>query len=211
MLGAIHRASIVIAMLIFSAQTIIGQSDKAISQTIDIADGPLVGHAIGSMVVMNAPCFYGSPYHYEINSQGELRVQGPILCGNLKAGGGQLVCYLDPQLRCQSRTDFSGGAGVPFAIDEQGVKTNNKTYPWTNVREALGLMPAIQRRAKEKCNTVLSWQAVDKKRSPPSTPSADERQERESCAPMLEQMCASAHGSAAKLSDGKDVSALCPR
>jgi hypothetical protein len=93
-------------------------------------------------------------------------------------------------------------------INENGVKVSDKIHPWANPQEAIALMPSIQTRAKEKCNEVLFWQALDKK-SNRTTSSAERVQAQESCKLTLEQICASAHGGAAVLSSGKDISVLC--
>jgi hypothetical protein len=71
-LGPICRASFAIAMFIFAVRPAVGQTDRPIAQTSDITDGSLVGRAVGHMTVMKSPCCYGTPYHYQINSDGEL-------------------------------------------------------------------------------------------------------------------------------------------
>jgi hypothetical protein len=178
---------------------------------MEIQEGPLIGHPVAGMTMMNAPCVYGDHFHYEIHPDGELRVFGPITCGEVKGGaGGEQVCYLDPQLRCQSRQGFSLGAGTPYLINENGVKVGDKIYPWANPQEAIALMPSVQTRAKEKCNVVLFWQALDTKNNR-MTESAERVREQESCKLTLEQICASAHGRSAVLGNGKDVTVLCQR
>jgi hypothetical protein len=67
------------------------------------------------------------------------RVLGPLVCGNSKgnSSGGEDICFLNPQLTCQSRTGFSSGAAAPYAINESGVKVGNKVVPWVNPQEAV--------------------------------------------------------------------------
>jgi hypothetical protein len=174
--------------------------------TVDVHDGAFAGHAAG-ITVMNVPCVYGDRYHYEINSEGVLRVLGPIICGNSKgnSSGGEEICYLNPQLSCQSRTGFSAGAGAPYAINESGVKVGNKVVPWVDPPQAIALMPSIQERAKAQCDSVLFWQAKEKEHNKTtSIPAKMDAQE--GCKPTLAQICASSGG---KLANGKDVSILC--
>jgi hypothetical protein len=181
------------------------------ANTIEIQEGPLIGHRIMGMMIMNAPCVYGDHFHYEINSEGELRVHGPVICGNLTGGGGgEQVCYLDPQLSCLARASFSVGAGTPYAVTESGVQVGNKIYPWANAQQATALFPSIQSRARHKCGEVLFWQSLNKKNNR-MTSSPDEVQSQQSCKLTLQEICASAHGAPAKTSDGKDISLLCPR
>jgi hypothetical protein len=176
----------------------------ATASTVDTQDGPFAGRTIAGMSVMNSPCAYGDHYHYKLNSEGELSTEGPIFCGKVKAGGGEEVCRLSPELTCVSRTALSGNAGVPYGVDGNGVKVGDKTYPWANPQEATALFPAIQARAKAKCDEVLFWQAKDKEHNK-ITSEPSRAQAQASCKQTLEQIC----GSGGKLSNGKDVSILC--
>ena len=209
----ICKAVLITTILLFSLWPSLGVANTTTgANTVEVNDGPLVGHSVPGMIVMNAPCSFGDHYHYTITSLGELRTEAPLVCGNIKnSRGGQLVCYLDPQMRCQARPDFAGGPETTFVINGTGVKTGNKMYAWADPQQAIALMPSIQTRAKDKCNTTLFWQALDAKRKTPITPSVAKVRERESCKPTLEQVCASANGGPAKLDNGKDVSVLCPR
>jgi hypothetical protein len=213
MLTALSRAVLSAVILVFSVCPSISFANMppASANTAEIQEGSLIGHSVAGMTLMNAPCVYGDHFHYEINSDGELRVQGPIICGNLKGGGGgEQVCYLDPQLRCVARQNFSAGAGTPYAVTESGVKVDNKIYPWTNPQRATALFPSIQSRAKHKCNEILFWQSLDRKNNR-ITASSDKAQSEESCKLTLQEICASAHGAPAKTCDGKDISILCQR
>jgi hypothetical protein len=212
MLASLPRAVLLTVILAFSLCLNTGLADTPTTnaRTIEIHEGPLIGHPAG-MTMMNAPCFYGDHFHYEIHSDGELRVYGPITCGKVPSGaGGEQVCYLDPRLRCQARQSFSLGAGTPYSINEHGVKAGDKTYAWANPQEAIALMPSIQTRAKEKCNEVLFWQSLDTKNNRTNS-SAERVREQESCKLTLQQICASAHGRPAVLGNGKDVTVLCQR
>jgi len=200
------RAAVFTGLLIFSLWPNTGPTGTpATANTVELHDGAFAGHPTG-VVFMSAPCVYGDSYHYEIDSTGKLSVLGPLVCGNFKGStGGEEICYLNPQLYCRSRTNFSAGAGAPYAINETGVKAGNKVAPWVDPQQAIALMPSIQTRAKAKCEDVLFWQSKDKQHnSPTSVPSKIEAQER--CKPTLVQICASSGG---KLANGKDISILC--
>src|SRR5580700_11366096 len=196
------RATALTSLLIFSLWPNTSHTEiTATADTVELHDGVFAGHPTG-VVFMNAPCVYGDSYHYEINSAGKLSVLGPLVCGNFKgSAGGEEICYLNPQLSCQSRTSFSAGAGTPYAINETGVKVGNKVVPWVDPQQVIALMPSIQTRAKAKCESVLFWQSKDKQHnSPTSVPSKIEAQE--GCKPTLVQNCASSGG---KLANGKDI------
>jgi hypothetical protein len=200
------RAAVATSLLIFSLWPNAGSTGMpATANTVELHDGAFAGHPTGA-AIMNAPCVYGDSYHYEIDSTGKLSVLGPLVCGNFKGStGGEEICYLNPQLYCRSRTNFSAGAGAPYAINETGVKAGNKVAPWVDPQQAIALMPSIQTRAKAKCENVLFWQSKDKQHnSPTSVPSKIEAQE--GCKPTLVQNCASSGG---KLANGKDISILC--
>ena len=200
------RAAVFTGLLIFSLWPNTGPTGTpATANTVELHDGAFAGHPTG-VVFMSAPCVYGDSYHYEIDSTGKLSVLGPLVCGNFKGStGGEEICYLNPQLYCRSRTNFSAGAGAPYAINETGVKAGNKVAPWVEPQQAIALMPSIQTRAKAKCEDVLFWQSKDKQHSSPtSVPSKIEAQE--GCRPTLVQICASSGG---KLANGKDISILC--
>jgi len=201
------RAAVFTSLLLFSLWPNTGYAQTpATARTVDVLDGAFAGHPAG-ITVMNSPCVYGDRYHYEINSQGALRVLGPIICGSSKANstGGEDICYLNPQLTCQSRTGFSSGTAAPYAINESGVKVGNKIVPWVDPQQATALMPSIQERAKTKCDAALFWQAKDKQNNrPTSIPAKLDAQE--GCKATLVQVCASSGG---KLANGKDISILC--
>ncbi|HEY4708874.1 MAG TPA: hypothetical protein VIH46_01760 [Candidatus Acidoferrales bacterium] len=202
--------NLILVFLVFSN---VGFADTPTTSanTIEIQQGPLIGHRIGGMTIMNAPCVYGDHFHFEINSEGELRVYGPIICGNLKGGGGgEQVCYLDPQLSCLGRPSLSVGAGTPYAITETGVKVGNEVYPWVNAQQATAVFASIQSKAKRKCDETLFWQSLDKKNNRVNSP-PDRVQSQESCKLTLQEICASAHGAPARTGAGKDISVLCQR
>jgi hypothetical protein len=178
----------------------------ATADTVDVHDGAFAGHPAG-ITVMSTPCVYGDRYHYQINSEGVLKVLGPIDCGNSKINsiGGEEICYLNAQLNCVSRTGFSMGAGTPYSTNESGVKVGNKVVPWVDPQKAIALMPSIATRAKAKCDTVLFWQSKEKAQNKTtSIPSKMDAQEE--CKSTLVQICASTGG---KLENGKDISNLC--
>ena len=200
------RAAVLTSVLLFSFWPNIGYPDiPAIADTVDVHDGAYAGHPAG-ITVMSTPCVYGDRYHYELNSEGKLSVLGPLVCGNFKgSSGGEDICYLNPQLSCQSRTGFSAGAGAPYAINDTGVQVGNKTVPWINSQQAIALVPSIKSRAEAKCDTVLFWQAKDKEHNH-VTSITSKMEAQEGCKGTLAQICAS---SAGKLANGKDVSILC--
>jgi hypothetical protein len=200
------RAAVLAGVLLFSLWPNAGQMNSpATADTVDVHDTAFAGHPSGALV-MNQPCVYGDRYHYEIDSEGKLTVLGPLVCGNFKgSSGGEEICYLNPQLRCLSRTGFSAGGGAPYAISDSGVQVGNKTVPWINSQQAIALMPSMKSRAEAKCDTVLFWQAKEKERNKPtSIPSKIEAQE--ACKVTLVQICSSSGG---KLANGKDISVLC--
>lgn len=201
------RAAVIVSYFLFSLWPSGGSPETTpTARTVDVQDRAFAGHEIAGMKIMNAPCVYGDSYHYELTSDGQLSVRGPIICGNYKgAGGGEEVCYLNPQLNCQSRTGFSAGSGEPYAISESGVKVGDKVIPWVDTQQAMALLPSIEERARAKCDSVLFWQAQEKQQNKPtSVPTKLEAQE--GCKPTLVQICASSGG---KLASGKDVSILC--
>jgi hypothetical protein len=118
--------------------------------TVDISEGPVPGHAVGTMKLMDQPCFYGDHFHYELNAEGELRVRGPIVCGRFKAGGGELVCHLDPKLSCQARKEFSASPGVAYAVTEKGVRVGASVYAWTSPEQIPALLDSIRKSARNK-------------------------------------------------------------
>jgi len=209
----LSRGILLNVILVFLVCSNIGFADTPTTSanTIEIQQGPVIGHRIGGMMIMNAPCVYGDHFHYEINSGGELRVYGPIICGNLKGGGGgEQVCYLDPQLSCLGRPSLSVGAGTPYAVTETGVKVGNEMYPWVNAQQATALFASIQSKAEHKCDETLFWQSLDKKNNRVSS-APDRVQSEQSCKLTLQEICASAHGAPARNGDGKDISVLCQR
>jgi hypothetical protein len=132
-----------------SRQSSAQQSPQRAS-TVDISEGPIPGHAVGTMKLMDQPCFYGDHFHYELNSEGELRVRGPIVCGKFKAGGGELVCHLNPQLSCQARKEFSASPGAAYAITEQGVRVGGHLYAWTSPDQVPALLDSIRKSARNR-------------------------------------------------------------
>jgi hypothetical protein len=201
------KTAVFTSLLLVSLWPNTGYPDMpATAATVDVLDGAYSGRPAG-ITVMGKACVYSDRYHYEINSEGALRVLGPILCGNSKMNstGGEEICYLNPQLNCLSRTGFSAGAGAPYAINESGVKAGNKVVPWVDAQKAIALMPSIRSRAKAKCDTVLYWQSKEKAQNKTtSIPSKLDAQE--GCKSTLVQLCASSGG---KLDNGKDISNLC--
>lgn len=202
-----RRAAVLISVLLFSLWLNAGYPQTPpTAKTVDVQDGAYAGHPAG-IVSMNVPCVYGDSYHYEINSEGLLRVLGPLVCGNSKVNstGGEDICFLNPQLTCQSRRGFSSGAAASYTISESGVKVGNKMVPWVDPQQETALVPSIQERAKAKCDTALFWQAKDKQNNrATSIPAKLDAQE--GCKSTLVQICASSGG---KLANGKDVSILC--
>ena len=201
------RTAVLVSVLLFSLWPNAGQVVvPATADTVDVHDGAFAGHPAG-VLVMNQPCVYGDRYHYELSSEGELSVRGPIICGSNSKnfGGGEEICYLNPQLSCLSRTGFSAGAGAPYAINVSGLQVGNKTVPWINSQQAIALMPSIKSRAEAKCDTVLFWQAKEKERNKP-TSITSQMEAQEACKVTLAQLCASSGG---KLANGKDISILC--
>lgn len=200
-------AAVLVSVLLFSLWPNAGQvNSPATADTADLHDGVFTGRLAG-VLVMNQPCVYGDRYHYEIDSQGQLSVRGPIICGgnSKNFGGGEEICYLNPQLSCLSRSGFSLGAGAPYAINNSGVQVGNKTVAWIYPQQAIALMPSIKSRAEAKCDTVLFWQAKEKERNKP-TSITSKIEAQEGCKVTLAQLCASSGG---KLANGKDISILC--
>lgn len=190
----------------------IGHAQNAVTaNTVEITDGPVIGRTVAAMKVMNSSCVYGEHYHFELSPQGELHIHAPITCGRINAGGGELVCILGPELSCQSRKEYGPDPTAPYAVDSSGVHTGRRTYAWVDPSQAAALFDGIRARATGKCNRVLFDQALETKRNPPSTPTPDQSSERTACNPVLRQVCTSAHGGAARLENGKDVSVLCPQ
>ena len=201
------RAAILVGVLLFSLWPNSGQVVvPATADTVDVHDGAFTGHPSG-VTVMNQPCVYGDRYHYEIDSEGKLSVLGPIICGSNSKnfGGGEEICYLNPQLSCLSRTGFSAGAGAPYAINNSGLQVGNKTVPWVYPQQAIAIMPSIKSRAEAKCDTVLFWQAKEKQHNQ-VTSITSKMEAQEGCKVTLAQICASSGG---KLANGKDISILC--
>lgn len=201
------KVAVLTSLLLFSLWPNVGYPDIPVTAaTVDVHDGAYAGHPAG-ITVMSTSCVYGDRYHYEINSEGALRVLGPILCGNSRVNstGGEDICFLNPQLNCLSRTGFSMGGGTPYAIDKNGVKVGNRIVPWLDPVKAVALMPSLAARAKAKCDGVLFWQSKEKAQNKTtSIPSKMDAQE--GCKTTLVQICAS---SAGKLGNGKDISNLC--
>jgi hypothetical protein len=201
------KAAFLTGVLLFSLWPGTGYPGIPITaDTVDVHDGAFAGHAAGIMV-MNTPCVYGDRYHYEINSEGLLRVLGPLVCGNSKVNstGGEDICFLNAQLTCRSRTGFSSGPAAVYVVSESGVKVGNKVVSWVYPQQATALMPSIRERAKTKCDTVLFWQAKDKQNNRPTSIPA-KMDDQEGCKSTLVQICASSGG---KLDNGKDISNLC--
>jgi hypothetical protein len=131
------RAVVLTSILIFSLWNAGQVQMPETADTVDVHDGAFAGHPTG-VTVTNAPCVYGDRYHYELSSDGKLTVLGPLVCGTFKgSSGGEEICYLNPQLNCGSRTGFSAGAGVPYAINESGVKVGSKVVPWSTPSKRL--------------------------------------------------------------------------
>jgi hypothetical protein len=179
--------------------------------TVEISDGPVVGHTIAGMLIANETCWYRDHYHFELTMQGELRIHGPILCGKLNAGGGEQVCIVSPEMSCEARKEYSGGAGGSYSVDASGVHSNGKLYAWTDPVKAAQFLASSKNHAASKCDHTLYTQAQEAKRTTPNPPMPETIQLRQACKPMLERVCSAAHGGAALLENGKDVSVLCPR
>jgi hypothetical protein len=178
------------------------------ANTVEITNGPFSNQPIAGLRIMNEPCSYGSQYHYQINELGELRTEGKTVCGALRPGqGGQLLCNLNPELRCTGAAGSS--AAVTYTVDGRGVAAGNgASVPWANVENARALFPLIQHRAEQKCEEVLRWEAIDKAHGRGS-PAAARAQEQESCRPVLKKYCASFNGGPVRLASGKVISILC--
>lgn len=201
------RTAVLVSVLLFSLWPNARQvNSPATADTVDLHDGAFAGRVAG-VLIMNQPCVYGDRYHYEIDSQGQLSVRGPIICGSNSKnfGGGEEICYLNPQLSCQSRTGFSLGTGAPYSINDTGVQVGNKTVPWIYPQQAIALMPSIKSGAEAKCDTVLFWQAKEKQHNQ-VTSITSKMEAQEGCKVTLAQLCASSGG---KLANGKDISILC--
>jgi hypothetical protein len=191
---------------------LLAQQRPAPASTVEITDGPIPGHAVDGIKLMDAPCSFGAHYHYELTSEGELRVKGPIVCGKFNGvGGGEQVCYLDPQLACQARRAFSPSPGTRYAVNSNGVIVGTRFYPWATPKQAVPLFALVRERAKSKCDEVLFRQAERVKHKKPIVSSDDEIQAQEGCKPILEEICKSARGGLARLRNGKDISVLCLR
>jgi hypothetical protein len=180
--------------------------NEEVAVSVEITEGLVIGHAVHGMLVMNNSCSYRDHYHFELTPQGELRIHGPIVCGKLNAGGGEQVCFLSPELKCEARKDYSGGDGGSFSADSSGVHANGKFYAWTNPGLAARFLAAAKNRAVTKCDHALASQALEAKRTSPNNQLPEVVQQRAICKPMLERICSSAHG---MLDNGKDVSVLC--
>lgn len=185
--------------------------NEEVAVSVEITEGSVIGHTLPGMLIANESCSYRDHYHFELTRQGELRIHGPILCGKLSAGGGEQVCVVSPELSCDARKDYSGGAGGSYSVDASGVRANGKLYAWTEPSKAADFLTSAKNRAIGKCDHTLYFQALEAKRTTPNPVTPETQQLRESCRPMLARICSSAHGSAATLDNGKDVSILCPR
>jgi hypothetical protein len=175
--------------------------------TVDLHDGVFAGRAHGAKL-MDQPCVYGDKYHYEINTLGELGVSGALICGNFKgSAGGEEICHLNPQLECRSRAGINISAGAPYSVSESGVKVGGKIVPWADAPKATALFPAIEARAKAKCDSVLFEESKDQEHDK-SAAIPTRNDEQAGCKATLAQICASASG---RLANGKDVSILCRR
>jgi hypothetical protein len=199
-----------IALLIGWPQLAHAQS-AGTANTVEITEGPVISHTVAEMKVMNSSCVYGDHYHFELTPQGELHVHAPLICGKINAGGGEFVCFLGPELSCQSRKEYSPDPNSPYAVDSNGVHVAGKLYAWADPSQATALFAGIRAKATSKCERVVFEQSINAKRNPPSPPTPDESIEQAACKPVLLQVCSAARGGAAKLSNGKDVSVLCPR
>jgi hypothetical protein len=185
--------------------------NNEVAASVEITDGPVIGHTLPGMVIANETCSYRDHYHFELTRQGELRIHGPILCGKLNAGGGEQVCVMSPELSCEAGKEYSGGAGGTYSVDATGVRANGNLYAWAEPAKAAPFLTAAKDRAVAKCDHTLYMQALEAKRATPNPPTPETTRLRHACTPMLERICSSAHGAAALLDNGKDVSTLCAR
>jgi hypothetical protein len=196
------------ALACLGASPITRAQGSATAVTLEITSGPVIGHRVASMIVMNSPCFYGDHFQFELTDEGELRVHAPLVCGKVNAGGGELICILGPELTCKARKEYSPDPDSAYAVDARGVSTGGKLYAWADPQQAATLFAGVRARATRTCDRVLFDQAADARRNSSSTPTPDVVADRASCKPVLVRACSA---TPAKLSNGKDVSILCPR
>jgi hypothetical protein len=168
--------------------------------TVDFVDPAFAGKPSGA-TVMNAPCVFGDSFHYSLTAQGELRLEGKAVCGSLTGIGGQHLCQLGPDLRCT-------GAALAYSVDERGVTAGSGPLrAWSDPQQAASLFAAIRERAEKKCQSVLSWQAIEKQHG--REPSPRKASEQAECKPVLDKLCAAANGSPVTLASGRDITPLC--
>jgi hypothetical protein len=164
--------------------------------TVEFADPEFAGKPSGA-TVMNAPCTFGDSFHYMLTAQGELRREGKVVCGSLTAVGGQHLCQLGPDLRCTG-----------YSVDEHGVTAGSGPLrAWSDPQQAAAQFAAIRERAEKKCQSVLSWQAIEKQHG--REPSPRKASEQAECKPVLDKLCAAANGGPVTLASGRDISLLC--
>jgi hypothetical protein len=192
-----HFAVFCFLILMLPVSANADNADRA--NTTDMQAGTNAGRPTGN-IFMNAPCVYGDTYHFQIRSNGELRTDGPQICGQIHASGGNFVCHLNPQFQCSAN-------GAVYTVNEKGVVIGATTLPWINPQEAAVLFPQMHVRADNRCATVLFWQSKEKQFH--KTPSAASAQEQTNCQATLQHICAAAGNNAAVLPNGKDISVLC--
>lgn len=181
----------------------------ASATTIETQDVTFVGHPVG-VVIMNEPCVYGENYHYKITANGELRTEGPLVCGQWhNSTGGEHICTLNVKMTCQSTSGANGSDLISYAVSENGVTAGNyKLSPWADRKQAVALFPAIKAHAEEGCMSILFWQAKRQEHNKPA-PSPSKAEAEADCKPVLDQLCASAKNGSVKLATGADISILC--
>jgi hypothetical protein len=150
----VHVSRICLAAALgFSAWATAGRADPVTkANTVDDSGGALAGQAVPGLVVMNQKCTFGDTYHYQVTSLGELRLEGPIACATMKAIGDELICHLNPELRCTGHGQPDSSApSVDYAIDESGVKIGDgKPLSWADPSQAATLLPLIRDAVQKK-------------------------------------------------------------
>ena len=178
---------------------------ESVADTVEITNGPLSGQSLPGVVILNQACKIGDHYHFEITGEGLLETKGPLVCGSLSnISGGELVCHLTDDLRCESAT----GDGMTYSLDEKGI-TDGKgaVYPWGDLQQAALLFPLIKFRVVQKCDSVLAIEANEKAHN--KQPNDAMSREEATCKPTLDKLCAAESSGPVTLRSGKDITSLC--
>jgi|SRR5665213_778827 len=124
------------------------------ANTLDDTGGALAGQPMAGLVVMGKSCTFGDIFHYQVTSLGELRLEGPISCPAMvtgsKVNGNELLCRLDPKLRCTVQR-HGAPAPVDYAVDDGGVTVDdNKVHGWADQQQAAALLLLVRQRGEKK-------------------------------------------------------------